>query len=531
VELDERQERHNDNLTAPISHDIISDGPKRNGIRFPRHAVKVLRDWLEIHRSDPYPNEEQRVQLELETQLTPLQITNWLANARRRRKIAEKSKTKRSRSPHVQTTTGAIAIPIAVDKPWDELNPLERWRNSPPENDPAAIADIVMAVTHSDLPSEVSEEQDSRRGRRVQDSSSDSNPSRFHAPSTVSHETSSALTSSLSASSAAFSHGSSRSKSTHGSFGSFGSSLIGKKGRQRKRRLPPMPKTSDTQKRIFQCTFCTDTFRTKYDWTRHEKSLHLSLEKWICVPEGPVVTNVLTGEPRCAYCDAANPTAAHLETHNHKQCDEKGLDSRTFYRKDHLRQHLRLMHGCELRPAMQAWRSTADQINSRCGFCSQRFATWSDRTDHLVAHFKAGAMMVDWKGCRGFDPNVAAQVSNAMPPYLIGVEAVSPNPFSASRSNTTPLMVDRSVPDGENAVVTEKSPATRTTCWEKLTINLGRYAKQMAAKGEIATDEMLQAQARKIIYDSDDTWNQTAADNPEWLDLFKKALGWDVSSR
>jgi hypothetical protein len=140
-------------------------------------------------------------------------------------------------------------------------------------------------------------------------------------------------------------------------------------------------------------------------------------------------------------------------------------------------------------------------------------------------------MMVDWKGCRGFDPNVAAQISNAMPPYLIGVEAVSPNPFSASRSNTTPLMVDRSVPDGENAVVTEKSPATRTTCWEKLTINLGRYAKQMAAKGEIATDEMLQAQARKIIYDSDDTWNQTAADNPEWLDLFKKALGWDVSSR
>ena len=29
------------------------------------------------------------------------------------------------------------------------------------------------------------------------------------------------------------------------------------------------------------------------------------------------------------------------------------------------------------------------------------------------------------------------------------------------------------------------------------------------------------------MYDSDDTWNQTAADNPEWLDLFKKAHGLD----
>jgi hypothetical protein len=181
---------------------------------------------------------------------------------------------------------------------------------------------------------------------------------------------------------------------------------------------------------------------------------------------------------------------------------------------------------------MQSWRSTADQINSRCGFCSQRFATWSERTDHLVAHFKAGATMTEWKGCRGFDPAVAAQVSNAMPPYLIGVETVSPNPFSASRWNTTPLVVDRSLPDDEGLLrdgVPEKPSGTRTTCWEMLTIHLGRYAKQMAAKGDTVTDEMLQAQARRIIYDSDDSWNQTAADNPEWLGLFKKASGLDVS--
>jgi hypothetical protein len=38
---------------------------------------------------------------------------------------------------------------------------------------------------------------------------------------------------------------------------------------------------------------------------------------------------------------------------------------------------------------------------------------------------------------------------------------------------------------------------------------------------------MLQSHARKVLYGSDDSWNQTAADNPEWLDLFKKAHGLD----
>jgi len=36
---------------------------------------------------------------------------------------------------------------------------------------------------------------------------------------------------------------------------------------------------------------------------------------------------------------------------------------------------------------------------------------------------------------------------------------------------------------------------------------------------------MLQQEARRILYDDDDSWNQTAADNPEWLSLFKKAHG------
>ena len=49
--------------------------------------------------------------------------------------------------------------------------------------------------------------------------------------------------------------------------------------------------------------------------------------------------------------------------------------------------------------------------------------------------------------------------------------------------------------------------------------------KEQLQAGIVPTDGMLQRQARWILYESDDNWNQTAADNQEWLELFKKAHG------
>jgi hypothetical protein len=69
------------------------------------------------------------------------------------------------------------------------------------------------------------------------------------------------------------------------------------------------------------------------------------------------------------------------------------------------------------------------------------------------------------------------------------------------------------------------------TCWEILTLRLGRFARQQIEKHGIASinDEMLQREARQVLYDEpDDPWNQTAADNPEWLSLFKQAHGIDT---
>jgi hypothetical protein len=70
------------------------------------------------------------------------------------------------------------------------------------------------------------------------------------------------------------------------------------------------------------------------------------------------------------------------------------------------------------------------------------------------------------------------------------------------------------------------------TCWEILTLRLGRFARQYIEKhGAISlTDELLQNEARVILYDETDGWEQTAADNSEWLNLFKKAHGIDTAA-
>jgi hypothetical protein len=254
---------------------------------------------------------------------------------------------------------------------------------------------------------------------------------------------------------------------------------------------------------------------------------------------------------------------------------------------------------------MESWKSEAQVIKSRCGFCGQTFDKWQDRADHLAKEFRNGANMKTWKGCRGLDPHVAIYVTNAMPPYLIANESKSPFPFSASNSSSVTVglqIADRSGPyesqtvpalyfGGNHANVNQQNhlqleskdleylipnnslyntlktdlsvayqegrdPSTigpivlstpetyytanetarvkpNATCWEILTLRLGRFTRQHIEKhGALSiTDEMLQNEARLILYGEADGWEQTAADNPEWLNLFKKAHGIDPKAQ
>ncbi|KAL2824085.1 hypothetical protein BDW59DRAFT_87931 [Aspergillus cavernicola] len=484
-----------------IAEDVDARARKSSS-RLSRDAVRILKSWLHEHCDRPYPSEQQKEELKLRTGLNRTQITNWLANARRRGKIRP---APRSSSP----IPGAIEIPRQADIDHTLLTPLERWKHSPPENEPAAISNILRAL--EDTPLSVRQGSQSghvRSHSRRTGSSNDSshtNSNVFDASSLVSsHETSrSATRSSVSDLSfaSAFSH-----RSSHGSYGSMDKE-------RRRRRKPSTPANIFTQHkaksaRIFQCTFCADSFQTKYDWQRHEKSLHLALEKWTCSPHGGVA--FLNGANRCVFCMAANPDNDHLEAHNYSCCAEKTVPERTFYRKDHLNQHLRLMHNVRFDPSMDKWRSHTSEIISRCGFCGITLTTWKGRADHLATHFKNGADMGQWQGDWGFEPVVEGLVENAMPPYLIGQERNSLNPLKVSERNIGAPGLN--IPDDAD-------------CFDRLKRELTAFIQQILANGAIPTDQMIQDQGRRVIYGSDDPWNQTCADNPIWLSLIKRDTG------
>ncbi|PYI25546.1 hypothetical protein BP00DRAFT_431159 [Aspergillus indologenus CBS 114.80] len=495
------------------SHSYIAeeaDGQSRkSNSRLSREAVRILKTWLLDHSAYPYPTDQEKDELKQRTGLKRTQICNWLANARRRGKVRAPP---RSSSP---------AAPGAVDIPGQQqrrdvatMTPLERWKHSPPENEPAATSDIIRALNNTSLDPERPRSfhpghvrSHSRKTGSSNDSSHD-NSNLFNAPSVSSHETSqSASRSSLSDLSfaSAFSHRS--------SLGSFGSMERKERRRRRKPSLPvnPFNQQKTRNARIFQCTFCTDTFQTKYDWQRHEKSLHLALEKWTCSPLGGVA--FIGGAHRCVFCMAIDPDMDHLESHNYSACQEKTSAERSFYRKDHLNQHLRLMHNVKFLSSMDAWRSSITELKSRCGFCGISLSTWKDRVDHLASHFKNGSNMTQWRGDWGFEPFILGLVENAMPPYLIGHDQKTLNPFKpSSAAGKAPGLV----------------VAEDANCFIRLKHELTAFVHNQVAAGVVPSDQMIQDEARMIIYGTDDRWHQTCADNPVWLSFLKRDTGLEV---
>ncbi|BCR86712.1 putative homeobox and C2H2 transcription factor [Aspergillus chevalieri] len=494
-------------LTGVLTPEEMEARSKKNNARLSREAVRVLKTWLYNHREHPYPNEQEKEELKERTGLKRTQISNWLANARRRSKVRS-----------------AISASPAQDIPGQEpdmslMTPMERWKHSPPEHEPAAKSDILRALMTTPLdPSKPRPSQPvghvrslSRKTGSSNDDSSLANSNRQPATGSVSSfETSHSSMSDFSFASA-FSHRS--------SLGSFGS--MERKDRRRRRKVSAPVNEFAQQKarsaRIFQCTFCADSFPTKYDWQRHEKSLHLALEKWTCSPEGG--TEIIDGTRRCVFCMASDPDDDHLISHDFSLCHEKMPHERTFFRKDHLNQHLRLMHNVKFHPSMDKWRSTTTEIKSRCGFCSATFTTWKERVDHLAAHFKNGADMAQWQGDWGFEPSVQSRVESAVPPYLIGHERKTPNPFKTSHA----MAPSDSSFNGFSAGL--KGRLDDSNCYHRLQLELTAYIHKSLAAGISPTDQMLQDESRRIIYGNDDPWNQTGADNPVWLNALKRDTG------
>ncbi|MCJ1384078.1 hypothetical protein MMC17_007194 [Xylographa soralifera] len=499
------------NLPSPGT--TLSRKNSGNGARLSLSAIKILKEWVQDHARQPYPTETEREELRAKTGLRKEQISNWLANARRRGKVPPSApsgspRSFRGRSP----VPHAASIPINIslfgnDQPYSTLNPLDRWRNSPPEDEPATVSAIsnAMASTH---PMDDRMLQDATNFQPPLDEGNNIVYAGYRAHSESSLDTGGS-------SGSDWSH----SQSSNQSHVSKLSRMSQRRQSRRRRRnigVTQRKVQHDDGNRPYECTFCTDNFKTKYDWQRHEKTYHLSLERWQCAPSGPTQD----GGVSCAFCGQLSTTLDHFETHKYLACAEQPEHARIFFRKDHLRQHLRLFHNnCDYyAPAMDGWVSYDYDVRSRCGFCNIEIKSWPERVEHLSVHFKQGTTMKDWKGGHGFEPRIEDIVENDVPPYMLQFEKVTPDPFSASSDShrrTATLNLDSTL------LWTSASQCGFLDLQKELDV----YIKEQVTKNHVPTDHEIRDRARVLVFGDNDTWNQTRADIPEWLEHFKLRAG------
>jgi hypothetical protein len=431
----------------------------------------------------------------------------------------------RRRSCYSTRRRGQQTPPVLISprpSTHDTSDPMQRWKDSPPEDEPASMSAIIDAVRSSEGPSPADYRISDMNGSDISGNSGEAFRGYRNAASSNSGESGASKSSRNSVQSENSGSGSSRNSST----------LRSRKSRGRVTKPRPN-KDGKEERRIFCCTFCCDRFKSKYDWSRHEKSLHLNLEAWICAPFGGAAFSTATGRPHCAYCHVLEPNAQHLELHNHQSCHGDSTEPRVFRRKDHLVQHLRLVHNLEVMPLIDEWKLETPPFTSRCGICDQKMNSWDERTDHIAAHYKQGSTMSDWYGEHEFPPSIAAQVTHALPPYLIGTESVSLVPFSATDSNTRDHFLHISSNAGIKHGPAETQPPQSlpenftsqseiSSFTQVLTMHLSRYAQEQMKKGIIPTDDMFQQESRRLLYDCEDRWNQTVADNGQWLSAFRQ---------
>ena len=430
----------------------------------------------------------------------------------------------RRRSRYLTRSSRSSTTPLFIPHQADsDLNPMQRWQESPPEDEPASRSAIISALRSSE-----------RKDMNIGNHGAFSGHRR---PASLASSNSDTSFSSHQSVRSTRSEASSATQDSHKSH-YRNQSRIRKTGKRR-------TATKDEINRRFCCTFCCDKFKSKYDWVRHEKSLHLNLEGWVCAPHGGSPISPLTGRHHCVFCYCLEPSLEHLDGHNYGPCSKT---RRTFRRKDHLVQHLRLAHRLDTLPVLDEWKTGSVKVTSRCGFCDHRLESWEERVEHLAAHFKKGLTMCHWHGDHDFEPSIAAQVMNAVPPYLLASESISMVPFSATNFNSKDHFAQiSSRADGANtrmegspkeselqggnestAMLTSSLEQLQTcdvplnTFLEVVTMHLGQFARQNMSQGIIPTDEMFQREARRVLYDSDDPWNQTFADNPEWISNFRR---------
>lgn len=147
----------------------------------------------------------------------------------------------------------------------------------------------------------------------------------------------------------------------------------------------------------FFCTSsdCYRSFRYEYEWARHEEAKHFCPYHWVCCLDDDEVPPRI---PRCFLCGTQDVPSVHFKNHTEfRPCNGKDRTSRTFFREDHLIQHIRNTHSKQwtpsktvLEPLLVAWKTDNPLLSADalfCGFCHTVFDTWELRKEHISKHF------------------------------------------------------------------------------------------------------------------------------------------------
>ncbi|KAF2495543.1 hypothetical protein BU16DRAFT_561826 [Lophium mytilinum] len=384
------------------------DGKPSKRTRIPLEAKKLLEASFEQHRHDPYLQKKDLHELADATGLSLRQVRTFFANARVR-KLPPVTSSSPSAEPH------KIPLPVSANDRSTSLakrrrhsKPVEPDNSGPcnatavriPQSSPLKQQDPMQRYLSTSPEDEgISEDAISKAAASFSDTDNATRPPLLTRKySSKSDAVSVANTALSSRSSSGSSLASVDSTTNRGP----------RRGRKRQRDqstkepISVIRRPSDPSK-IYQCSFCTSDFLQKYDWRRHEESVHFPQKEWICMPDGPAYDDA-DGIARCVLCNEALRLPSHFETHNCATCLTNPRADRTFTRKDKLLQHIVQVHKVaqfDNDKKLNWCRPIQHKITITCGICGIHPATWAERADHLATHFAEGHGMQFWIGLPG----------------------------------------------------------------------------------------------------------------------------------
>ncbi|POR38774.1 Homeobox and C2H2 transcription factor, putative [Tolypocladium paradoxum] len=288
--------------------------------------TQVLREWFACNLDHPYPTDDEKSSFAERSGLSRTQVINWFTNARRRHRL--------STQPMVNNATFRAGSPMPPSL-LSSMTPFERWRHSPPESEPVPESVIQQALGAGASQGDAPAVAESVHAGGLGSSASDD---------------------SMSFSLSAYNYSSEGSASSSYSRLSANSDTALSARSSDDRAQPAWAKTPARAKRskprTFTCRYCSRTFSKKYDWLRHERSVHTPGDiSWTCAlplqPNQPlVVWRLGHDQPECIFCGQDSPTEEHFQSHEFEACSQRAVQDRTFSRKDHMWQHLYKFHGC-----------------------------------------------------------------------------------------------------------------------------------------------------------------------------------------